>query len=89
MRIWGKIMKENRLLRDMVVDIGDSSLSRTKKVYKALDELCYAFDLAKPIWLDVNIDDFKRHARTKFTTDSFIEDIEFDYLDFQVIEEDF
>ncbi|MCM1204147.1 MAG: hypothetical protein NC300_08375 [Bacteroidales bacterium] len=82
-------MKENRLLRDMVVDIGDSSLSRTKKVYKALDELCYAFDLAKPIWLDTNIDDFKRHARTKFTTDSFIEDIEFDYLDFQVIEEDF
>lgn len=88
-RIWGKIMKNNRLVRDMVVEIDDYTLSRTKKVYQALDEMCYEFDLAKPIWLETNIDDFIRHARTKFTKDSFIEDIDFDYLDFQVIEEDY
>lgn len=89
MRIWGKIIKDNRLVQDMVVEIEDYSLSRTKKVYQALDEMCYEFDLAKPIWLESNIEDFKRRARTKFTRDSFIEDIEFDYLDFQVLEEDY
>lgn len=88
-RIWGKIMKNNRLVRDMVVEIDDYTLSRTKKVYQALDEMCYEFDLAKPIWLEINKEDFIRYARTKFTKDSFIEDIEFDYLDFQVIEEDY
>ena len=88
-RIWGKLIKNNRLLKDMVVEIEDYTISRTKKVYQALDEICYEFDLAKPIWLETNKEDFIRHARTKFTKDSFIEDIEFDYLDFQVIEEDY
>ena len=87
MRIWGKIMKDNRLLRDIVVEINDVGMSRTKKVYQSLEEMCYALDLAKPIWLDSNNQDFIRHARTKFTKDSFMEEIDFDYLDFQVIEE--
>lgn len=89
MRIWGKIMKDNRLLKDTVIEIYDTSLSRTKKVYVALDKMCYEFDLATPIWLKQNKDDFIRHARTRFTQDSFMESIEFDFLDFHVIEEDF
>lgn len=89
MRIWGKIMKNNHLERDMVVNVEDYTMSRTKKVYHALEEMCYEFDLAKPIWLETNKEDFIRHSRTKFTKDSFVEDIDFDYLDFQVIEEDY
>ncbi len=88
-RIWGKLVKQNKILRDHVVCIEDYTLSRTKKVYKALDEMCQEFDLAVPIWLDLNKKEFICHARTKFTQDSFIESIEFDYLDFQVIEEDY
>lgn len=89
MRIWGKLMKNNRLLKDMVVENYDYTLSRTKKVYQALEEMCYEFDLAKPIWLDSNKEDFIRHSRTKFTRDNFVEEIEFDFLNFQVIEEDY
>ena len=36
----------------------------------------------------MNIRDFRRIARTRFYRDSFVEEIPFDYLDFQVIEED-
>lgn len=89
MRIWGKIMKNNHLLKDMVVENYDYSMSRTKKVYDALEKMCYEFDLAKPIWLDINKKDFIRFSRTRFTKDSFVESIEFDYLVFQVIEEDY
>lgn len=53
-----------------------------------LQEICYDFDLENPIWLDSNVMDFKRHSRTRFRQDSFIEHIEFDYLEIQVIEED-
>lgn len=88
-RIWGKIMFENRLIKDTVVCIDDPSLSRTKKVYKALEEMCYEFDLAKPVWLKKNQEDFILHARTQFTADNFVETIDFDYLDFQVIEEEY
>ena len=35
-----------------------------------------------------NIDEFKRHAKARFYQDSFIEQINFDFLEIQVIEED-
>ncbi len=88
-RIWGKLIKDNKLLRDHTVCIEDYNMTRTTKVYKALDELCYEFDLATPTWLQLNKEDFIKHARTRFTQDNFIEQIEFDYLDFQVIEEEY
>lgn len=89
MRIWGQLMKDNHLIKDMVVEVTDYNMTRTQKVYQALEEICYAFDLAKPIWLPLNQQDFIRYSRTRFTQDSFVEGIEFDYLDFRVIEEDY
>ena len=86
-RMWGKIFHENHMLKDTVICI-DSDLNRTRKVYQALEEICYEFDLGKPIWLDANVAEFKRHAKTRFTRDSFIESIDFDFLEMHVIEED-
>lgn len=86
-RMWGKIWKDNRLLKDIMIENGDSD-TRTHKVFRALDDICMEFDLGKPIWLDSNIQDFKRHSRTRFRQDSFIEEIDFDYLEIQIIEED-
>lgn len=88
-RVWGKVMKDNRLVKDTVVCIEDYTLNRTRKVYQALETMCYEMDLAKPIWLESNKNEFIKIARTKFTKDSFVEEIDFDFLDFQVIEEDY
>ena len=87
MRIWGKIWKNNHRLRDTVIE-DDRDDTRTHKVFHALDEICYAFDLGKPIWLDSTISEFKRHSKARFYQDNFIEEIPFDYLELQVIEED-
>ncbi|MFV0342091.1 MAG: hypothetical protein ACK5JH_04260 [Anaerocolumna sp.] len=87
-RLWAKVFKENRLLRDIVICNDSEDLNRTKKVFQAIDDICYEFDLSKPIWLDSNIDDFKKHDKTRFSADSFIDAIEFDYLEIHVIEED-
>lgn len=86
-RIWAKIIKDNRMLSDCVI-CDDSTDSRTQKVFRAIDDICLTFDLGKPIWLDSSISDFKRHAKVRFMQDSFIESIEFDYLELTVIEED-
>lgn len=88
-RVWGKLIKDNHLIKDTVVEVEDASLTRTGKTYQALDMICQVFDLARPIWLEVNQKDFIRVAKTRFTQDSFIETISFDYLEFQVIEEDY
>lgn len=87
MRIWFKIMKATHLLRDMTVN-DDTPDTRTHKIFNALEQACYEFDLGKPIWLDANVEEFKRHAKTRFRQDSFIEQIDFDYLELHVIEED-
>lgn len=86
MRIWGKIWKDNRLVKDAVIT-DESDDTRTHKIFHALDEICLTFDLGKPIWLDATIREFKRHSKARFYQDSFIEEIEFDYLEIQVLEE--
>ena len=86
-RLWGKIFNDNRMVRDTVIEHGDYSMSRTEMIFAALEDICYEFDLGKPIWLDATIQDFKRHDKARFTKDNFIETIEFDYLEIQVIEE--
>ncbi len=62
--------------------------TRTHKVFRALDEICYVFDLGKPIWLGSTVEEFKRHDKARFYQDNFIEPIDFDYLEIHVIEED-
>lgn len=86
-RMWGKIFKDNKMLRDTVIEISDYTMSRTSMVFQSLDEICYEFDLGKPLWLDATIHDFKVHDKTRFSQDNFIEQIEFDYLEIHVIEE--
>lgn len=86
-RLWAKEFKDNRMVRDMTVE-DESQDTRTHKIFRAIEQVCYAFDLGNPIWLDATIEEFKRHAKTRFYQDSFVEEIPFDYLEIHVIEED-
>ena len=65
----------------------DNDDTRTHKIFHAIDEVCHEFDLSNPIWLDSNIDEFKRHAKTRFHQDNFVDSFEFDYLEIHIIEE--
>ena len=85
-RLWGKLWKDNHMLKDTVI-CNDTDDTRTHKIFHALDEICYEFDLSKPIWLDSNIKEFQKHDKTRFYSDNFVESIEFDYLEIQIIEE--
>ena len=71
-RMWGKLMKDNHLLKDTVVCISDYSLSRTQMVFDSLDS---------------TVKEFKYHDKARFTQDNFIESVDFDFLEIQVIEE--
>ncbi|MBP5625262.1 MAG: hypothetical protein J6X36_10370 [Lachnospiraceae bacterium] len=88
MRIWAREFKDNRMLKDLTVE-DYSEETRTHKVFSAIEKICVEFDLSKPIWLDMNIADFKRNGKVRFYKDSFIDSIPFDYLEIQVIEEDY
>ena len=86
-RLWGKLFKDNRMLKDTVIE-NNSTDTRTHKIFQGLDDICYQFDLGKPIWLDSNVTEFKRHRKTRFTSDNFVESIDFDFLEIHIIDED-
>ncbi|HKM04619.1 MAG TPA: hypothetical protein VJZ04_08560 [Lachnospiraceae bacterium] len=86
-RLWAKVFKDNRLIKDITI-CNDTFETRTQKVFSAIDSICYEFDLGKPIWLETTVNTFKRHDKTRFTGDNFMEPIDFDYLEIHVIEED-
>lgn len=87
-RLWAKIIENNHLIKDTLIVNEDGKMTRTKKIFAALEEVCLEFDLCKPIWLDKNIAEFKTVAKTRFSSDNFIESIDFDYLEIHIIEED-
>ncbi len=86
-RLWAKIFKDNRMLQDTVICNDRTDMNRTKKIFAAIEDICYQYDLSKPIWLDSTIADFKKHDKTRFTQDNFIDPIDFDYLEIHIIEE--
>ena len=86
-RLWARIFQDNHMLQDTVI-CDERNETRTHKVFDALEAVCYQFDLSKPIWLDANIADFKKHDKTRFTSDNVVEDIGFEYLEIHVMEED-
>lgn len=86
MRIWFKLWKNNHLIKDTVIT-NDNEDTRTHKIFDALEQVCYEFDLSKPIWLDATIGEFKRHGKARFYQDNFVEAIDFDFLEIHVIEE--
>ena len=87
MRIWFKLWQDNHLLRDTVVE-DESDDTRTHKIMRALEGACHTFDLMRPAWLDATVREFKQHAKARFTKDAFVEEIDFDYLEIEVLEED-
>ena len=85
-RLMGCIYKDAHILQSTVI-CDESASTRTHKIFSGLNFICLEFDLEKPIWLESNITDFQRHSKTRFTQDNFIEELDFDYLSIEVIEE--
>ncbi len=87
-RLWCKIFENTHLIKDTVIENNNPALSRTAKILDGLESACYEFNLGKPMWLDSNIKTFQKYSKVRFTQDNFVESIDFDYLEIQVIEED-
>ena len=70
-RLWAKIFKDNRMLSDTVI-CDESADTRTHKIFKSIEDICYEFDLSKPIWLNSTIEEFRKHDKTRFYQDNFV-----------------
>jgi hypothetical protein len=87
MRIWFREWKNSHMIQDTVIE-DYAEDTRTHKIMNGLEAACHELDLSVPIWLQNNISDFQRSAKTRFRGDNFIDEVPFDYLEMQIIEED-
>ena len=87
MRFWFKLWKDTRLKKELTIERNEKD-TRTHKVLHAIEDAVHEVDLGMPIWLEKNIKDFKRASRCRFYQDSFVEALDYDYLEIQVLEED-
>ena len=85
-RLWGKLVKDSRLIKSETIERPEED-SRTHKILNSIEELCKIWDLGTPIWLDSTINEFKRHKKARFYSDNFMEEIDFDYMEIQILEE--
>ncbi len=87
-RLWGKIYKNNKIIKDTVITMDEDNKSRELLTEVCLDKICVTFDLQHPMWLNDNHKDYPAYGRTSFNQDHFIEQIDFDYLEIEIIEDE-
>lgn len=86
-KMWIKLFQDTHLIDDVTVERPEVD-TRTHKIFGAIEDACIKFDLSKPIWLESNIKEFKRISKTRFSQDNFIEEISFDYMEIQILEDE-
>ena len=86
-RLSGKCVRHTKIILNAVINDESREKSRTEKVLGAVTALAAEFDLPSPLWLEKNIRDFKRRARTRVTADNFLEALPVDYMEIEVLEE--
>ncbi len=80
-RLWLKVMKNHRISEQLT---SDCAWGEEKEI---LVEMCKQADLPCPIWLKKHEREYARFRRTSFTPEHFIEEIRFDKLDIEFLDD--
>ena len=87
-RLWGKIFKNNDIISDHVFELESSDQTKEEMTLQGIKELCYHFDIGRPMWFQDNKVDYNQKKKTRFRDHHFIESISFDYFEIEIIEID-
>ena len=80
-RLWAKIIRKNRIERQ------DTAECTFDGATDALVELCRAFDIPAPLWLNKHVREFDEFRRTQFLPEHFMEDVPFQRLEIEFLED--
>lgn len=78
MKLYGKIIRDTKILRDSFVVEEDSTLQFRDRLEKCFIDLCREIGIPVPIWLEKNTKEFAYFRRTFFTNEQFVEKVNFD-----------
>ena len=85
MKIWIKLMKDEKIYRDTVYE-QDALLVRAN-FEKTLRAICEKMDIPNPLVLPARIREFENFNRTVFRGSEFVESIPFDFMTIEIVPE--
>lgn len=86
-RLWGLIRKNNKRVKDMIAQSTEPGLTEEARLEQCIQQMCSAYDLQRPMWLPKNVRDYETYKRVVLNQDNFIEFIDFDALELEVLED--
>lgn len=75
MKIWAKVMKDDKILRDVIYE-NDLTLTPSN-FQRTLQEISYKLDVATPVTLPTHYKHFERFNRVKYLPRDFIEEVDY------------
>ena len=86
MKVWAKIMKGDKLAKDIIFE-GDYALN-SSGFQSMLQEIAYRLDIATPVSLESHLKHFVQFNRTKYLPRDFVEEVDFTSLILERVIED-
>ena len=80
-RLWVKLIQHHKMAKNETIDCawGDQQ--------QALVDLCREMDVPAPMWLSKHEFEFEQFRHTAFTKDHFIEEISFDKMEIEFLDD--
>ena len=77
-RIWAKVIKDNKLIKDMIWESIDTY--RPRDLYLYMQEICHELDTSCPAVLKSHENNFTNFNICTFLPRDFVESVDFDKL---------
>ena len=87
MKIWAKVLTDHRIMNETVREFSSARPSDMEGWSVLLHELCQDLDLCRPVILKKHVNDLKQFSRVVFKPADFIESVDFDEFEIEVIPE--
>lgn len=81
-RLWARIIVKHRISKQATLE------TTFDEVDGALTELCRDFDIPNPLWLNKHYREFEKFRRTAFLPEHFMEEVPFQRLEIEYLEDD-
>lgn len=88
MKLWGILRKKQKIARQHT-SVLPASMSEFNEdaLYEAMDDICRELDIARPVVIGRHVKDFNEFKRVVFRGSDFIEKVEFDTFELELIDD--
>ncbi|MDD6882345.1 MAG: hypothetical protein PUD50_01415 [Eubacteriales bacterium] len=80
-RLWIRMVNKHRVVKQETVACAWDGIE------EALTETCRDWDIPRPVWLNKHAHEMEDFRRTAFAKDHFMEDVSFDRLEIEFLED--